>query len=143
MRRGTMLSTAALVVLLSLQSMSQYSARESFEYSQGASLDTLLGASGNGWAGPWDLFDGNQNVVTATNTGFVIDEITVTVPRAGRHLYGENPTAWGWQRYGRYLSKTWPDSAQRSYWISFAIELKTFTDNGWAGLGLYDSTSEG
>ena len=130
-----------LFLLASSQGMAQLSVIESFDYEAGASIDTSLGEAGNGWAGPWDLFDGNQNVMTVADTGIVYDDLVDPVPMTGLQLTGANPLAWQWQRYGRYLDQTWPDDGT-VYWLSFLIQLNDFTDNGWAGISLYDSTSE-
>jgi len=50
--------------------------------------------------------------------------------------------AWGSQRYGRYLAQTWPNTAGKEYWVSFAFELQSFTTNGWAGVGLWYNNNE-
>jgi Secretion system C-terminal sorting domain len=133
-----LLTILLVLFFLVSQSFSQYLAYESFDYPMGSSLDTLVGSAGNGWAGPWDHFDLNDSVMVISDSTIVYDDLDYAVPHAGLQATGGNVAAWGGQRYGRQLDKTWPDENGNVYWISFLIELSNnFSDNGWAGLGLF------
>jgi hypothetical protein len=120
--------------------------RESFNYPVGTKIDTLVGTAGNGWAGPWDLFDkgsdANLNVMAVADTGFAYTDLNYPIQNIGNLLIGNNPAAWGYQRYGRDLAQKWPDQAGKVYWLSCLYELKNFTDNGWALVSFFDGKNE-
>lgn len=142
-------SLQLLILFLNLtfiQLLAQSPVRESFNYPVGTYLDNQGGAEG-GWAGPWFLFDSssavNYNVFIVTDTGFAYNEkINFPIYNTGHHIKGTNSTAWGYQRYGRYLAQRWPQKAGVIYWMSCAYQLERFTDNGWALVSVYDSTKE-
>ncbi len=142
MRTKILLVCFAFVMLIASRVFSQYEVYESFDYPIGSSPDTLLGTAGNGWGGSWDMFDGNYEVMTIVDTGFAYDDLNYTVSHTGGLIMGANPSAWGWQRYGRYLDKKWPNEAGKIYWMSCLYELKNYTNNGWALVSVYDSTNE-
>ena len=142
MRIKKVLLSLALLLFITGQSFSQLKAIESFDYPLGTLLDTLNGDGGSGWDGAWDLFDGNDSVMTVADTGFVYDDLNYVVPNTGYHFIGANPIAWQFQRYGRYLAQRWPNEAGTVYWLSTLYELKNFTTNGWALVSLYDGTTE-
>ena len=139
MRFGTILF--CLVLLLSLSTFlfaQDYYAIESFDYPIGTLLDTLVGDATNGWAGPWDHFELEDSAMYVADSNIVHDDLNYLIPNTGLQATGGNIAAWGGQRYGRMLDKTWPDEAGNVYWISFLIELRNnFSNNGWAGLGLF------
>jgi len=132
----------AFVLLISSQVFSQYQVSESFDYPVGTSADTLLGTAGSGWGGPWEVFEGNTDVMSIVDTGFAYDDLNYTVSHTGNLIMGANPSAWGYQRYGRYLDKQWPNEAGKVYWLSCLYELKNYTNNGWALVSVFDSTRE-
>jgi len=142
MRYKNVFTGLVILMLITSQGLSQYLATESFDYPEGASMDAGLGEAVDGWAGPWELFDGNEGVMAVSDSGVVYTDLVDPPPHTGRQVSGANPAAWGWQRYGRSLSERWPNEAGTDYWLSFLIHLDEFTDNGWAGIGLYDSTAE-
>jgi hypothetical protein len=125
-----------------IQTVQEFKAIESFNYPVGTSLDTLAGNGGSGWAGAWDLFDGNSEVMSVVNSGFAYEDLNYTIPHTGNLLMGANPVAWGYQRYGRYLTQRWPNEAGKVYWLSTLYELKDYTTNGWALVGFYDGSQE-
>lgn len=145
MQIRTILLSIALVLLISSQFFAQYYVQESFNYPAGSFIDAL-GDAGNGWGSGWFIFGegSNEGIMTVGDTAIAYDDLDYEVPHQGMQVSGANPIAWGFQRYGRYLDKNWPDQAGTTYWISFLCELDHgFTDNGWAGLGLWkDDTTE-
>ncbi len=141
MRVGTILMSLALVLLLSSVGMSQvYSARESFDYPRGATIDTLMGGASNGWAGSWYKIVAPQaNAAVAADTGLVYDDLNYPVSHVGNHLEAVPDPTGTEQRYGRHLDKTWPNEAGRTYWISFVMNVKNATDNNtWLGVKYYN-----
>ncbi len=143
MRLCTIGKSIAVVIFVSTLGISQ-SVRESFEYTNGSVLDTLVGEAGNGWGGGWDLFEGTPSTIEVTDLGLIWDFVDFDIPHTVLHIIGINSGgAWQWQRTGRYLSETWPDEAGNVFWISFVMEMQNFADQSWAGIGLYDSLAEG
>jgi hypothetical protein len=136
-----------LLFFITTQVISQQAVRESFNYPLGTKIDTLVGDAGNGWGGSWDLFDkgsdANLNIMTVADTGFAYKDLNYPVQNLGNLLIGNNPAAWGYQRYGRKLAQTWPDEAGKVYWLSCLYELKNYTDNGWALVSLFKDNKEG
>ena len=143
MRLYTISKSIVIVILVSTIGICQ-SVRESFEYTSGTVLDTLVGESGNGWEGGWDLFEGTPSTIEVTAKDLIWDFVDFDIPHTGLHVIGVNSGgAWQWQRTGRYLSETWHDEAGKIYWLSFTMEMQNFADQSWAGVGLYDSLAEG
>jgi hypothetical protein len=125
-----------------IQTVQEFKAIESFDYPVGTSLDTLAGNGGSGWAGAWDLFQGNPEVMSVTNTGLAYEDLNYSISHSGNFFMGANPVAWGYQRYGRYLAQRWPNQAGKVYWLSTLYELKDYTTNGWAIVGFFDGDQE-
>ncbi len=139
MRTRTIVTALALVVLMISLSMSQYSARESFDYPKGASIDTLLGTATNGWKGSWyKIVASKANAMVVADTGLPYNDLNYTVPNVGRHLESVPDTTGTELRYGRELDKTWPNDSGKVYWISFLMDVKNATDNAtWLGVKFY------
>ena len=146
MRFGTILFSLVVIISLVTLSFSQdYFAVESFDYPMGTSLDTLAGEAGNGWGGSWDHFADNDSAMYVADSNIVYDDIDYLIPNKGLQMTGGNIAAWGGQRIGRFLDKTWPNEEGLEYWVSFMMVLSPdFSQNGWAGVGLWiDSTEQG
>lgn len=118
--------------------------RESFDYSLDATLDTLIGGYNNGFAGDWDNIEGTLGTIKIADNAFNYSDLNYPVPHTAKHVSGINSGgAWSYQRTGRYLSEKAPDAAGKVYWLTFLMEMRgSWTANSWAGVGLYDSTSE-
>ena len=144
MRFGTFIFSLVIIFSLITLGFSQdYSATESFDYPMGTSLDTLAGEAGNGWAGSWDHFDGEDSAMYVADSNIVYDDIDYLIPDRGLQMTGGNIAAWGGQRIGRFLDKTWPNEEGLEYWISFIMVLSPdFSVNGWAGVGLWTDSTE-
>ena len=99
-----------LVVLMTSVSLSQYYARESFDYAKGTSIDTLMGTASNGWGGPWyKITTSQKNAAVAGDTGLPYADLSYAVPHVGNHLESVPDTTGTELRWGRELDKTWPD----------------------------------
>ena len=136
-------TSLALVVLISSLSMSQYFAKESFDYAKGTSIDTLMGTASNGWAGPWyKIVASQKNAAVVGDTGMPYSNLNYSVPNVGKHLETLPDTTGTELRWGRDLDKTWPDAAGQKYWISVLMDVKNATDNAtWLGVKLYTGAS--
>lgn len=146
MRFGTILFSLVLIILFITPGFSQdYFAFESFDYPMGTALDTLIGEATDGWLGPWDHFDLNDSAMYVADSNIVYDDIDYLIPSKGLQMTGGNIAAWGGQRYGRFLDKTWPNEDGLEFWFSFVLVLSPdFSANGWAGVGLWiDDTEQG
>jgi hypothetical protein len=132
----------ALTLFAAADGFSQLKAVESFDYPVGTSMDTLEADGGSGWAGPWEHFDLNGEVMIIADSGFAYTELNFPVPHIGNSIMGANAVAWGGQRYGRYLAETWPNEVGKVYWLSTLYQLTDFTTNGWALVSFYDSSAE-
>jgi len=141
------LCNLAVVLLIASQGMAQYSARESFVYQAGKSIDTL-GTAVDGWASPW-LIDTsashNYNLAAVADTGFdYTDLYTTSIPYVGKHLTaGSVGRNWSINaRYRRSLDKTWPN-AHGQYWVSLLLDTKgTYSGNTYFMVKLYNSAGE-
>jgi len=143
MKLWTICKSITLILLTSTLSIAQ-SVSESFNYPVGTVLDTLVGEAGDGWGGGWDIFEGTPGTIEVTNEDLIWDFTDFEIPHSGNHVIGVNSGgAWSWQRTGRYLSDYWPDEAGKIYWLSFVMEMQNFADQSWAGVGVYDSLTEG
>jgi hypothetical protein len=118
---------------------------ESFDYPVETVLDTLAGETGGGWSGAWDSFGEGTTSLTVIDTVFHYSFLDYPdVPYTSTHAASTTTGAWTTNRWGRYLDQVWTDEAGKVYWISALMELLDYSTNqSWAGVGLYDSTSEG
>jgi hypothetical protein len=144
MRIGTLFLSLVFVFSLITVAISQdYFVYESFDYPMGTVLDTLVGEATGGWGGSWDHFDLNDSAMYVADSNIVYDDIDYLIPSKGLQMTGGNIAAWGGQRYGRFLDKTWPNDAGLEYWLSFVMVLSPdFSQNGWAGVGLWTDATE-
>ncbi len=141
MRVGTILTSLALVLLLSSVGMSQvYSAREYFDYPLGTKVDAPMGIASNGWGGSWYTIVAPQaNAMAAADTGLSYGDLNYPVLNVGNHLETVPDPSGTEQRYGRHLDKTWPNEPGRTYWISFIMDVKNAADNNtWLGVKYYN-----
>lgn len=144
MRIGTFIFSLIIIISLFTFGFSQeYFVYESFDYPMGTALDTLVGEASNGWGGPWDHFDLNDSAMYVADSNIVYDDIDYLIPSKGLQMTGGNIAAWGGQRYGRFLDKTWPNEAGNEYWLSFVMVLSPdFSPNGWAFVSFYMDAKE-
>ncbi|HQG44747.1 MAG TPA: hypothetical protein PLG50_03735, partial [bacterium] len=140
MRIRAIVTIMALVLMTSWAFSQEYSARESFDYPIGASIDTLMGAAANGFQGGWHkIVAAAPNAAVASDAGLPYDDLNYNVPHAGNHLESVPLATATEQRWGRHLDKTWPCVAGNVYWISIIMDVKNATDNAtWVGVKYYD-----
>ncbi|HNW58210.1 MAG TPA: T9SS type A sorting domain-containing protein [bacterium] len=140
MRIRALVTILALVLLSTWAFAQEYSARESFDYPIGATIDTLMGAAANGWQGGWyKIVAAAPNAAIASDAGLPYDDLNYAVPHAGNHLESVGMAAATEQRWGRRLDKTWPCVAGNVYWISVIMDIKNADDNAtWIGVKYYD-----
>lgn len=143
MRRITILTGLALILLVTSQALSGILAVESFDYPVGTSIDTLMGSAVNGWAGPWYVLVASQeDAAVVSDTGLVYDDMDYEVPNIGHHLESVPDTGGTELRYNRYLAQTHADVAGKEYWISFIMQVKNAADNAtWLGVKFYNGES--
>ena len=139
MRIKTIFAVVALVVFVVSLGMSQYLVKESFNYPKGASIDTLMGGAGNGWAGPWyKVIASQKNAMLAADTGMPYDALAYAVPYAGKCMVSRPDTTGTELRYARKLAQTWPNDSGKVYWVSFLMDVKNATDNStWLGVKFF------
>jgi hypothetical protein len=143
MRIRTIFLSIALVLLIISPGVSQFHAVESFNYDSGASLDTLLGATGNGFSGSWDLVDGTAGLTVVSDTGLIYNDLSYPIPHIGKNAQVNNPGNWVAARYTRSLVTTWPDAAGSVYWLSFIFQAKAVpSGNTYYIVKLYNETTE-
>jgi hypothetical protein len=144
MRLSTVLISLTLILMLSSQSWSQYSAREDFAYLTGKSLDSL-GTSGNGWGGPWMIDTSNShnyNLSIIADTGYNYADLNFSYPYIGNNLVSQSPGNWAAARYFRPLDKVWPET-KGQYWVSYLFQTQsTPTGNTYYLLKLYSGSTE-
>ena len=140
MRINTILTTFILVALLMSLSMAQYSARESFNYPLGVTLDTLMGGAKDGWAGSWYKITTSQaNAAVVSDTAMLYDALPYAVPHVGNCLTSVPDPTGTELRWCRDLDKVWPNEAGKEYWISILMDVKNATDNStWIGVKFYN-----
>ncbi len=140
MRIRAVVTILALVLTASWAFAQEYSARESFDYPIGASIDTLMGAAANGFQGGWyKIVAAAPNAAIASDAGLPYDDLNYSVPHAGNHLESVPLVTATEQRWGRRLDKTWPCEAGNVYWISIIMDVKNATDNAtWIGVKYFD-----
>lgn len=112
------------------------SAYEPFDYTQGSSM-VSMGEAGDGWGGPWTVYDG------------LYTDMTITAPTAytglsttGNKLTGSLSTASAVRAY-RELSPRWSDDG-KNIWISFLMEINNPDKiaGSWQGLSLFNGDAE-
>ena len=126
MRIFTSSIVLALVLFLSLSSMAQTSAKESFMY---PATIAGLGTATNGFGGPW-LVDtsahGAEGKAVLAGNVFSYGDLSYAVPDTGNMVQVTLVNAWGdAQRYKRALAATWPNTAGKHYWVSYLLDVKT------------------
>ncbi len=124
---------------------SGYLARESFEYSKGASIDAGTGGTNDGWGGPWAIDTSNAknyNLSLVSETAFKYGDLNYNYPHVGNSLEASAPGSWASARYFRPLDKAWPD-VQGQYWVSYLFQTeKAPTGNTYYLLKLYSDSKE-
>ena len=130
----TIVTTLTLVVLLASLALSQYSARESFEYPIGDSL-VSMGKAANGFAGPWTRYVsagwGNYSETYTDTTASIetgltplaYNDLIYPISNLGSWASVSTPGGWGATAVDqRLLDKTWPNTKGQIYWISFVFD---------------------
>jgi hypothetical protein len=101
-------------------------ARESFNYP----LTSLggLGTASHGFGGPWytDASDnGVEGLVSVSGTRFRYTDLSYTIPHDTMHLQWIKSNAWSdHQRYKRPLAAAWPNTAGKTYWLSYLVDFR-------------------
>ena len=100
-------------------------ARESFAYP----LSTVvgLGAATKGFGGPWvNDANGTDGLVAVANTRFDYANLSYAIPHDTMHLQWTKSLAWSdANRYKRPLAAAWPNTAGKTYWLSYLVDVKT------------------
>jgi len=147
MRMKSILTILALTVLVTVTSMAQYFAKESFDYPKGTTIDTMMGGAGNGWGGPWyKIVASQKNAMVVSDTAMPYDATAYAVPHVGGSLSSKPDSNGTELRYGRHLAKMWPNDSGKVYWVSVLMDVKNATDNStWCGVKFYggDASEQG
>ena len=142
MRLGTLCLSMLIVLFMSTTVMSQNYAIESFSYTVGSTIDTLLGTAENGFSGPWYKQDGTDSLGAVSDTALDYDGTDYEIEHAGNHIQVNNPGAWVAARWMRPLESAWPDEAGAVYWLSFLFEAATTpSGNTYYIIKLYNTES--
>jgi hypothetical protein len=125
------LKSVIIVLLMTSLGFSQ-SVRESFDYAPGPFEGS--GEAGNGWGGPWTIFEGSTDLMEITEGSLEYSGI----PTLGNALMGTMSATDNNQRAYRELATVWPDTGG-SYWMSFLMEIynTNSVDQSWQGVSLY------
>jgi alpha-D-xyloside xylohydrolase len=112
------------------------SATETFNYPLNSQLNNL-GKAGNGWNGPWMVFEG-----VATDMSIVSGKAYSGLPVTGNRLAGNLSANAGTRAY-RELNPAWQDDGD-SIWFSFLLDVSNPTpqNNSWQGVSFFNGTSE-
>jgi len=124
MRIRTIFALLALVGMATSLGMSQTRALESFNYPL-TSL-TGIGAAANGFGGPWfgDESGGIEGMVTVCNNRFDYTNLSYEIPHDTIHVQWAKSLAWGdHNRYKRPLAAAWPNTAGKTYWLSYLVDF--------------------
>ena len=146
MRMRTFVTVVALVLSMilvvsaqSVQKISksaivQYSARESFEYPANDSL-AQKGTAVNGFGGPWTYYAGAawgnySDTYTDTTASAIVGHVPISygdlaypITNVGSNVSVFTPGGWAATAvYQRQLDKTWPNTAGKTYWVSFIFD---------------------
>ncbi|UCE05469.1 MAG: T9SS type A sorting domain-containing protein [bacterium] len=125
MQIRTIVTSFALVVLMTSLAMSQSLVRESFSYP--ATLDGL-GLAADGWGGNWAIDptdNGVEGLAVVAGNVFNYDDLNWEIPDTGNHIQVTKKNAWSdHQRYKRQMATTWPNEAGQSYWVSYLLDVK-------------------
>jgi hypothetical protein len=88
-----------------------------------------LGAAGNGWGGPWKVdtsAHGAEGTATLVGNSFAYSNLTYATPDTGSAVQVTLVNAWSdANRYKRALASTWPNTAGKTYWVSYLLDMKT------------------
>jgi hypothetical protein len=131
--RKIALSLWMIMLVVSVAS-ADYSARESFKYTVGDTIDDAITAPHCGWGGSWKFDAGHTWGAGCSaivgDSALVYDDMLYPVPNFGSHLTVYTPGGWsGAIAYERSLDKTWPNVAGTVYWTShiFDVEWRAWT----------------
>jgi hypothetical protein len=130
MRIRTLITSLAIVVLLTSLALSQNSARESFMYSPKSIAD--MGTATDGFGGPW-LIDtsahGTEGPGILASNVFSYGDLSYAVPDTGNMFQVTRVNSWGdSQRYKRALASTWSNTPGNIYWFSYLVDVKAVPD---------------
>ena len=139
----TFFTSLTLIVLTTSLGLSQYSARESFEYPKGDSLAAATGQAKNGWADSWTYDNGTSGLMAMGTVDLPYGDLNYPITNIGNHVTVSNPGGWVAARYKRQLDKVWPDEAGKVYWTSLIFEAKGVpTGNTYYLLKLFSGSGE-
>jgi hypothetical protein len=147
MRMRTMFICLALIVLMTSLGLSQYSARESFEYTTTAvvGVDTIdgLGGATNGFAGPWTYVTGTKPIFTIGTTPLSYVDLAYPITNVGNHFTARNPGGWAAATYTRDLDKMWPNTVGMNIWTSLVFQANGVpTGNTYYLFKFYEGSTE-
>jgi len=130
--RKIAMSLWMIMLVVSIAS-ADYSARESFKYTVGDTIDDAITAPHCGWGGSWKFDAGHTWGAGCSaivgDSALVYDDMLYPVPNFGSHLTVYTPGGWsGAIAYERSLDKTWPNVAGTVYWTSHIFDVE------WAGM---------
>ena len=121
-----MRTTSTILLLVVLFASLALSQKEPFLYP--VTLDGL-GKAGNGWGGPWKVdtsAHGAEGTATLVGNSFGYGNLTYATPDTGAAVQVTLVNAWSdANRYKRALASTWPNTAGKTYWVSYLLDMKT------------------
>ncbi len=125
MHLRTIFVTLLFLLLITSVALSQTPARESFSYPH----TTMAGLGGavNGFGGPWatDQAGGTEGLVTIANTQFSYGDLSWDILHDTLHAQWTKSNAWSdANRYKRPLAAAWPNTAGKSYWLAYMVDVK-------------------
>lgn len=130
-----------LIFLVSASvSYSQLIAVESFDYD--LDMEVNYAEGGNGWAGPWEMFEGPDysSSVTIVEEGTLPEGIEFDTK--GNRFRGECVQANQAMRLYRPLTNPIIDDGSE-VWISFLLESENAISGSWQGVSLWSPDGEG
>ena len=140
----TVVAVLCLLLLITSVGLSQTPVREGFSYP----LTTIagLGTATNGFGGPWvSDTNGPDGLVAIAGTRFSYSDLSWTIPHDTMHLQVVKSMDWGdAKRWKRPLAAAWPNTAGKSYWLSYLLDVKDSppAGNDYFMIKLYGGSSE-
>ncbi|HVO75385.1 MAG TPA: T9SS type A sorting domain-containing protein [Ignavibacteriaceae bacterium] len=120
------------VAFLMISSGLSQSVKESFNYDSGV-LDGL-GEAVDGWAGPWEVFEGDPTALTIEDEGDLPAGVEITT--TGKRLKGECYSDAGIRAYRPLADSIYDDGS--AIWLSFLIETVNSITATWQGVSFWN-----
>lgn len=114
---------------------------ESFDYEDlyGYEVDGYA-EGGEGWSGPWTVFEGDYEGYTIDDEGELPDGVDITT--TGYRLRGECLTQGTGLRMYRELAEPIMDDGS-DLWLSFIIETESWIPDSWSGVSFWSPGGAG